>query len=199
MDNPKILTLEEIKAGLSELAQNGEGAARTQAYRLLMNMGATDAVLPDPLNDDEREDRLQRLMRGCGVVSTRRAYLRAFPKRPPVEKIMKQVGDIEIGIPVEEWPKTLRQLYKRCPELKPKGGFPKGYPIGGGPLQQQDWVRKMFYRYHLDKLEPAKHDALVELEIGTDHADGIVARDGDDEQVRPSDPAPAGPPPETTT
>lgn len=189
----KILSLDDIKAGLSDLAQNGEGAQRTQAYRMLMSMGSTDAILPEPLNDDEREDRLAKLMRGIGVNSVRRAYVKAFPKRATIQRIMADVGDtaIDIGIPIEKWPKTLRQLYRRCPELKAPG-LPRGYPMGGGPLQVRDFIHKLFYKYHADKHEPAKQEALVELEFGTDHADGI-ARDGD-EQIRSGDPATAGPP-----
>lgn len=190
----RIPSLDEIKADLAELAQNGEGAQRTQAYRLLLSMGTRDAVLPDPMNDDEREDRMARLMRGIGVISTRRAYLRAFPKRASVEHVMKQVGDtaLDIGIPIDQWPKTLRQLYKRCPELKPRGGFPKGYPINDGLLAQQDWVRKMFYKYHVEKNRPDKEEALVELTISTEHADGIVARDDDGHEVRTGGPASTG-------
>ncbi len=137
------------------------------------------------MNDDEREERMARLMRGMGARSSRRAYIRAYPARAKLENIMHQMGDvgIDIGVPLDQFPHTIKQLYKRCPELKTPG-VPPGYPMKGGPMEQRDFVHKMFYKCMAERLKPGQHEALVELEIGINRDEVAEARDGDDDVSR---------------
>jgi hypothetical protein len=170
----KILTFEEIRAGLSEMAENGEGAQRTQAYRMLMSMGQQDALLPAPLHRDDVTERMARVIRGVGVLITRAAFLKAQPRHVGAYKAVVQVEKlttIDIGIPKQDWPITVRQLYKHCPELK-RRGMPKGYPTKGGPLKQREFLHNLFYRYHVDKQGAINVALLGELQ-------GETARDGD--------------------
>jgi len=175
----KVLTLEEIRLGLSDLAENGEGAQRTQAYRMLMSMSGTEAVLPAPMTVSDIVARLVRINRGAGQKLCRIAYVRAFPRRTSQSTILKEAlndGDVEIaGIDTTNLPRTLKKFYQRYPEIK-RHGFPKGYPVGKGIPEQQAWIRKASVRIELDKVEARKAEAAMSLER---------ARDGETEATEP--------------
>lgn len=189
MDAPEStrpMTAEQIRVGIEDLAQNGEGADRRWALKTLKAESGGDAELPPPLNDDEIITRMARMMRGCGKPLARRAYIRAFPRTESVEKTVALTSAEDLGLNIDKLPRTLKQLYRLYPEIKGPG-FPKGYPVGKGPLAQQDWCRKTAIQIEVQKREAKTAASLIELEdrdVGTDSAAGHHQ-------------APAGPPTET--
>lgn len=146
---------------------------------MLMSMGSMEAALPAPLSEGEVVDRLVRLMRGAGVKYVRLAYLRAFPRPHSVDQTLKALGTeaAQIEIPRDKWPKTLKKLYKMCPELN-RTGYPSGYPLRGGKMAQLEWVQKEFVLYHVTKQSAAKRAVLLELD-----REGTDARDGDAQEA----------------
>jgi len=148
------LTLEQIFAALSEIAQTGSSSERIKALALLAKAEgpAAPAVIPEPLNDAEKIDLLSLLNMSVGKELSRLAYRAAFR------------GDGEIEDPVEPGaehlsPKTLekiqrvssvRGLYKLCPELRRRGR--PGYHAKAGALARAEWCRQQAKSYFLDKL-----------------------------------------------
>jgi hypothetical protein len=139
-----VMSMEDIKLGLSDMARNGEGAQRAQAYRMLMNMESATVVLPPPLSYDEEIERLTRMIKAAGREKSQSAFHRAFPR----DKAQIDDGD-ELSIHdmpphirfTSEHVTTLPKLYKMEPSIKPNGGQPSGYPKGRGKALQCKWCQ----------------------------------------------------------
>lgn len=167
---PKVLSLEEILHGLSDLARNGDGAQQTQAYRMLLaQKGGSAATLGDLLNDEDIVERLSRLMKPAGRELCKVAYHRAFGKardeisaQPNLTAellhpdLIKQVEGIG----------GLRDLYRFRPEIK-RPGVPKGYPVNKGKVVQKRWCQNQAIKILLDE-EAAR---MQELEDRDDNAE----------------------------
>ena len=165
---PKVMTFDEIVAGISELAQNGEGAAKTQAYRLLLSLGGGNAAtIPEPKTEAELLERLARLMKACGPHLCQRAFQRAFPKVADDVWTPPLLSEDEVDY--DDLPTTIPQLRKWCrkhnfPLLNAKGGFPKGYPVGRGGIVQAEWIKRAAKKIMLD-FEQARVEMNAEEEV----------------------------------
>ena len=170
----RVLSMDQIRTGLSDLAENGEGAQRTQAYRMLMSMSNAEAVLPDPMSDGEIVERATRILRGIGVRRARIAFLQAFPRRPSTKAFSKQALSIEeLRIDTSDLPRTLKAFYKRYPEAK-RPGFPKGYPVGRGMLDQQAFIKEASVKIEVDRARARLIDTEMELSEGPDDREEIT-------------------------
>lgn len=147
--NKKILSLSEILEGLSELAANGEGAQRAQAYRMLLGQGGSQVTLPDPLEQHEIISKLARLMKPAGSRLCQLAFKQAFSRGKDInEAVEVYAEDLELqGVKLST---TLRALYKNFPEIK-KGGFPKGYPAGRSLEAKAEWCKSEHKKILIDR------------------------------------------------
>lgn len=158
--------MDDIRAGLSDMAENGEGAQRAQAYRMLMSMNPGEAVVVVPKSDEEVTIRLARLMYWAGKPICQAAYGRAFPTpdgRASTRKVFERAkyGDprLDIKIDYSKLPTTLTQLYRMFPETRRVGMMP-GFPAGGSIEKKTEWVR----RKAIEILEDRKRQQLAEIE-----------------------------------
>ena len=156
MAEQKILSMDDIRVGLSEMAQNGEGAQRAQAYRMLMNMQSDSAALPAPLTRDERLDRAARILKAMGREDSQVAYQRAWPnaktKIDTAPKYSMEHLPAKVRFTAQQI-KSLPKLYRTFPEMKPKGGFPTGYPVGYGKVRQAMWCQQTAAKILLDRMQ----------------------------------------------
>ena len=144
----KVLTLNEILEGLSELATNGEGAQRSQAYRMLLGQGGSQVMLPDPIDQSEIVQKLARLMKPAGSRLCQLAFHECFKKKSLNDDVTVQADDLDLeGVKLVT---TLRALYKVFPEIK-KGGFPKGYPAGRSLEAKDEWCKQEHKKMLLDR------------------------------------------------
>lgn len=135
----KILDWEEILSGISELAENGEGAQRAAAYRMLMTArGNNNPVLSDSMPEKDVINRLARLMKACGKTICQVAYGAAYPLSKTTLKDIPSYKIDHIDFSNVKLPETLKQLYKQYPEIK-RHGFPPGYPQGRGVEMKKTW------------------------------------------------------------
>lgn len=166
----RILSLEDILHGLSDLAEAGDGAQRTQAYRMLLaHKGGAAAVLPDPLTDQERVERCARVMECVGKELAKLAYHRAF-KRAKDEisdapNLIAELLDPTL-IAQAESIKTISQLYRWRPALKRPGILP-GYPRSRGEAVQMRWCQNQAIKILLDEQVAAMEKAPDVKDDGT--------------------------------
>lgn len=163
--SPKVLTLDDIRAGLSELAINGEGAQRTQAYRILMSMSGGESALPDPLATGDIVKRMERLMRGAGIKLTRAAMIRAFPQRHSARNVQRELvidEELQIG-DVNKFPRTIKAFYKRYPEIR-ANGFPKGWPLKGSLVDKKEFLIRESLKIERSRVAAKKAEATLELQ-----------------------------------
>lgn len=161
----KILSYEDLLALISDTAQNGEGAAKTQAQRMLLSaQGAGGPAIPDIMREEEIVPRLAKLMLGAGKNLTNVAFHKAFPRSQPMKGI--RVHNLHASDVVPEgwtFPKTLKQLYKKIPEIK-RSGYPPGYPVGRSAAAKQEWIRRECIKYFAD-LQMAEVEARNKEEL----------------------------------
>ena len=177
-----IVTVDEALAALSAIARDeSAGADRMRALHLLMKTSTGEVVLPDPMTRGERIDRAARILRGLGVKDGRMAYLKAFPRRLSANSLSKHpMSSEELRIDTANLPRTLKQFYKRYPEAK-RPGFPKGYPVGKGMLEQQAFIKEASVKIEVDRARARLVDTEMQLSEGPD----------DREEVTPQDQTPA--------
>jgi hypothetical protein len=160
----KVLSMEDIRAGLSELAQNGEGAQRTQAYRILMSMSGGDTALPDPLSTAEAIQRMRRLMRGFGLKMSRIAFIQEFPRVDGLRKLKYEDLSVEeMDVDPDSLPHNLATFRKRYPETVAKG-TPKGYPKNGGMEEIKAWCRREAIKIEHDRFKAMRAETQISLE-----------------------------------
>lgn len=169
----EIKSVEDVLAKLSELAEYGEGATKTQALRMLLayKSEVEVATLPAPMTPIDRVKRLGRLMRFMGKDETRRAYLYTWPKTRTL--IPKKEADMpRVTIDEIDWelygklPTTLKTLYRRFPEIKPQAGHPKGYPVGRSLEAKALWCKGIAQQIILEREQDRlKRLAVAEHEI----------------------------------
>lgn len=169
----KILTMDEIRAGLSEMAERGEGAQRAQAYRLLMSMEQGAVTLPKPLTEPEIVSRMARFMKGYGVQLSQLAFREAFPhltgKRPLPPKVTIESLPPDIRARIKRIT-SLKQLYRAFPSIRGKAGLRVGFPVGRGPEIQSAWCQQAAARVYMareqqgvDEANDVIGDGLLEL------------------------------------
>lgn len=139
----KLMTMTEILEGLSELARTGEGAQKSQAFRLLLNANIGTQQKSETLDGMEIKSRMVRLMRLMGASMTQSCYQTAFKTRKMVAHAAPLVRMEDLNLPPDyKFPRTVRELYKLFPEHK-RPGVPRGYPIGKGVLIQREWLKEI--------------------------------------------------------
>ena len=137
------MTMAEILAGISDLARNGEGAQRAQAYRMLLGANSGTQGKAEKLDGVEIKARMVRLMRLMGPSMTQNCYHTAFRSRKMVAQAAPLVRVEDLNLPPDyKFPRTVTELYKLFPEHK-RPGVPRGYPIGKGVLIQRDWLKEI--------------------------------------------------------
>ncbi len=170
---------------ITDIALHGDGADRFRALKLLQTQKQQDAILPEPLTHDEIVERMTRLMRGTGRLLARRAYMKAFPNRVSVANAFAITDSKDlVGIDPRKLPKSLKQLYRKYPEIK-QAGFPKGYPLNKGPEVRMAWCKKTAIQIELDRKDAQRRGALIELET-PDH-DGPPPELGKDAENQTTD------------
>lgn len=174
----KRMTLDEIFEEIETFAKDPDaGADKFRALKMLagMEIGASNAI-PPPMEPREITDHLIRLMKPAGSDLCRNAYIAAFPRsksnldRPYRIKLNESAADL--GIDMNDMPRTLKQLYKRYPEVK-RGGFPPGFPVGRGPMIQQEWCRQQGFKIERERKQ-AEIDASFEHDKEVRNADTIA-------------------------
>jgi len=138
-----VMAFEEAITLIADIARNGEGADKFRALKMVMAQEAGGVTLPPPLSPEEVVERLTRLMAASGSGNCQIAYRKAFTRtRTGIGEAMPNLALADIS-PFEKnaLPTSLKQLYKRFPEIVPKGGFPKGYPVRSGLEARVEWVR----------------------------------------------------------
>lgn len=183
------LTLEEIESGLAELARTGEGAQRTQAYRLLLGLSGSSVTLPEPLNETECIDRLARMMRSQGRDRVQKAWRKAWPTGVMAIETVHKQDDFELDDDdraLVEKVQGLKTLYRFFPEIR-RSGFPPGYPQRRGKAVQKVWaqgeaIKILIDRKRLQFSTPPKAigtDADRPQEVATSRTDAPVVGTGD--------------------
>ena len=173
----KILTMDEILAGLSELAQHGDGAQKSQAYRLLLGASSTAAMLPPPLSGPEIIQRMMRLMKLLGPGLTQACYRRAFPRSNAIAKNPLSLQADSLDLPPDfKFPRTVKHLYKLFPEFKGPG-FPRGFPINRGILIQREWLKDLTIKTLLARKQQEEDARALEIKEGDQEVRG-AATDG---------------------
>lgn len=180
------LSLDEIHALITEIALSGEGADRFRALKLLQAEKATDATLPKPLNGVECVRRLARLMRGAGRKIARAAFLEAFPEPGPKLEGFPETAD-DLGLKMEELPKSLKVLYQRYPELK-RPGFPPTFPVGGSVAAKVKWVQAQAVQAEIERRRDRIEENLAGIQgMGRGKANQLIKEiEKDDAQAPPS-------------
>jgi len=150
------LTLDEILLGLSELAQSGEGAQRTQAYRMLLaERSASAAGVPEPTSEAEIEEMAILLFRWWGQDRCQRIWHLAFRRVRRDLDSPRLTGEELLSAEQRKLidkVHSLKSLYKLIPELR-KPGIPSGYPLYKGLEARKFWCRRV------------AHDVLVNREL----------------------------------
>jgi len=151
----KILDMEDIRRGLSDMAQNGEGAQRAQAYRMLMQMESSSVTLPEPMSMEERRERAARILKAIGREEAHVVYQRAWPtaksKIDAAPKFSLEHLPAKVRFAAQRIT-TLPKLYRAFPELKGPG-FPTGYPVGYGKVSQARWLQQKSAQILLDRFQ----------------------------------------------
>jgi len=169
-ENPAKPTPQEIEALIAEMARNGEGADQRWALNILRREQEAETVIPPPLQDHEVIEYLIRVMRPSGPEPCMIAFRRCWPHKG-MDGIKKRpvISDRDISpeqmLAVEKIT-TLKQFYKAFPEIKPRGGVPKGYPSGRGLVEKRDWCRRAA--------------ALILADREQNQIDGSIAQEGKD-------------------
>jgi hypothetical protein len=159
--------MDEISAALSEMSRDEGCKDRLKAMKMLMSFSASVASIPPPLNDDEVIERLSRLMKGAGPKLCRKAYRKTYPlsDRTPMFD-QEELTDLGPFIKQKiKGLKTLKQYNAMFPEVA-KGGCPPGYPAGGGPEAQMEWVQRAATKIFVERRrkEVAAEAAAVKSE-----------------------------------
>lgn len=173
----KQLSADDIQEMIAAMAQQGDGADKRWALKVLQSQQISEAVLPPLLNDAEVIERLMRVMRPAGKETCQLAYRRCWPHRG-IDGIKERPAIREADITEEqqmmvERVVSLKTLYKHFPEIK-RPGFPKGYPTGRGLEAQRDWCRRKAVQCLVDR-EQAALDNVSIADVGkvkddlTDH------------------------------
>ena len=160
-ETQKVLTLEQIMMGLSEMAQHGEGAQRAAAFRLLMGASGANVSLPEPLTDREVVERLARLMRAFGKDTTRKAFSLAFPALKTRPWKAPEVSEGDIDWSTFRFPVSIRHFYQKFPECK-RPGRPKGFPIKGGLERKKAWLIEETKRIIMDRRQKEMESAAAQ-------------------------------------
>ena len=137
------ITFDEAMGLISDIARNGEGPDKFRALKVAMDQQSGGVALPPPMSAEEVVERLTRIMRASGKGNCQIAYRKAFVgTRTSIGDAMPDLALADIT-PFEKnaLPRTLRQLYKQFPSIKPRGGVPKGYPMRSGLETQTEWVQ----------------------------------------------------------
>lgn len=167
----KIPTATEVQEWISELARDGDGADRRWALKMLSAQAAPTSNLPDPLDEQDIVNRLAALDLAAGKHLAQVAFARAFRfKNSAVEAMQPQltVKDIEGLYDPKKLPVSLKQLYRNFPEIKPRGGYPRGYPVAKGLAVQADWIKRKAIEIirdrHQKEIDAQKQKELAEAE-----------------------------------
>lgn len=155
-------SVDEIEQILGDIVRDGEGASQIRAIQLLRNKDTEAATLPPPLSDAEIIERLARLIRAAGSTAARLAYRKAFPQaqRKLTDAAPKVMESDLPPIDKASLPRTLRTLWKMFPEVKPRAGIPKGFPVRQGLAVQGEWCQKMALKMLMDR-EQSKLDQIA--------------------------------------
>lgn len=160
-DPKKRMSFDEILAEIEDVAQNGDGADKFRALKILMAQESSSVTLPPPMSDAEVIDRLARLIRAAGPTASQLAYRRAYPAaKRPINHSAPKIQETDVA-PVDKTtlPANLRALYRMFPEVK-RGGIPKGYPVHQGMAVQKKWCQEAALKMIIDR-EQAKHDVIA--------------------------------------
>lgn len=170
------LSMDEILEMVSEIAKDqAAGADRFRALKFLRDQQSGTVVLPPPASNQERLDRLVRVMRASGMDLCQMAWRRIWPTtKRKVDDPPTRVQDMPLTQQEEKLIMKvtgLKQLYRMFPEvMRPTGGVPNGFPFRG-KLVQMDWCRAQARKMLIDrKIAAAAKGEKVKFDDGTDLA-----------------------------
>lgn len=153
----KIWTFDDLMAGISDMAENGTGAQKAAAYRMLMSAhgGTTQPIMGEPLLEKDLMERLSRLMKASGKTVCQVAFGRAFPlAKGHLDDVPTYEID-HIDYKNVKLPMTLKQLYRQFPEVK-RPGFPPGYPQSRGLAMKTAWCQQKAKEIIRDRKQKAE-------------------------------------------
>jgi hypothetical protein len=147
---PRV-TVDEAMEILSDIARNGEGAEKFRALKVIMAQETGSVTVPEPMNDEEKIETLSMLMEAMGPIGCQFAYRRAFPwAKEPVNNAVIKVQAKMLEVDEKKLPKTLKDLYRKFPEIK-RNGFPPTYPVNKGIEEKKQWCQKQAMKILLDR------------------------------------------------
>lgn len=153
------MSLEQIETAVTEIANDGDSAERLRALKLLAGMrAASGVILPPPLDDRERIERLGRLMRSVGTDLSRRAFGWAFKTRGDHVERPSMLGIEDLPDDImrrAERLNTLPRVRREFPELVTGGGFPRGFPRRGTTVEKARWCIEQAQRGYLARIQAA--------------------------------------------
>lgn len=159
------MTLVDIHNELEAIAKDPDaGADKFRALKMLASMSSNTNAIPEPLHEQEIVARLVRVMRPAGMGLCQIAYKRAFQggkgtlSSLPVKAKDHDLSEEELG----KVPRTLKQFYRRFPELK-SSGFPSGYPVGRSVELKRAWLREQTIKVITDRKNETLRDLNKEL------------------------------------
>jgi hypothetical protein len=155
MTDPKHkIGLDELQGIITEIVRHGDGADRFRAIKMLKELVQETGTsgLPEPMSDDEKYDRMARLMKAMGHRGCSMSYRRAFPHaNTPLHKTIPKLLPDDLH-QLKKKPMSLKHLYRLYPETK-RSGIPPGYPVNGGMEAQIRWVQKKADEIELRRLQ----------------------------------------------
>lgn len=173
-----VLSLEEALGLISDIARHGEGADRLRALKEIRVMAQEtgSVTLPDPMSDAEVIERIARLLKSAGPTTAQLAYKKAFPhSQKSVVTATPKVTAGALEIDRDKLPKTLKQLYRKFPEVK-RPGFPPGYPRGQGLMAAKRWCEETAIKLLIDReqqrVDAAAREAMDAKPEATDELAG---------------------------
>lgn len=163
------MTFEEAREEIAEIARNGEGADKFRALKMVMAEQSSTVTIPDPMTPEEKVERLARVMQPSGPIACQIAYRKAFPssKREIFERMVRVKPDELSVFAKAEMPSTLKQLYKRFPEIKGPG-FPPGFPVRGGLEARAEFCKRKALEILRDREEKKLNDISKEARTDED-------------------------------
>jgi len=133
------------------------------------------------MTETELVKRAARLMTGLGLGNAKLAFYQAFQHKKLFPQIDAQMNRLvaEDRMGKVKYPQTLRQLYKRYPEL-PKLPCPRGFPQRGSTLAKLEWIRLECDKIDLEKLQKRTNYVMKDILEATDEpkaAGGELAKE----------------------
>ena len=142
--NKGTRSMDEILSDIDAISRDSDHRDQFKALKMLASSQSSAVVLPPPLTQKEKIDRMVRVLRPNGPNASLIALKRAFPRArmkvtdsPNLTVEDLSAESLEIITRVS----NLKSLYREFPAIK-RHGIPSGFPSGRGVEAQLVWCKK---------------------------------------------------------